>query len=102
MSDKKPTVSLLAPFAMTECREELEWYRNWVTGEYNRYRVVTFEVWEALLDDDAPMPATFLNPGGKAVGAWRCEDRSLSDPWGSPLRRTYQETWIHRGGIVYV
>lgn len=94
---KKKTTNFLTDFALVECREEYEWHRNRWTGQYWKYRIVTMETWEALLADGEAMPASYVNPGGKAVGAWRCEDRGLSDPFGSPLRRRYHETWISRG-----
>lgn len=99
---KKPSINFLAEFAVVERREGYEWYRSWTTGLYNRYRVVTTEVWENRLAEGQAMPADFVNPGGKAVGVWRCEDRSISDPWGTPLNRTYRETWVHRSALIYV
>ena len=95
MSSKK-TTNFLTDFAMVESREEYEWYNGLWVGQYWKYRIVTTEVWEALLEDGEPMPASFINPGNKAIGAWRCEDRGVSDPFGSPLRRWYHETWVSR------
>lgn len=96
------TTKFLTSFARTDEREEYEWYGNWVTGQYDRYRVVTTEVWEALLDDGEPKPASFVNPGRKAVGVWKCESRGVSDPFGTPLRRMYHETWVMRSALIYV
>lgn len=99
---KKPSINFLAEFAIVEERESYEWYRSWVTGLFNRYRIVTTEVWENRLAPGEPKPASFVNPGKKVVGEWRCEDRSVSDPWGSPLNRTYRETWVHRSKLIFV
>ena len=96
MSSKK-TTNFLTEFAMTECREEYEWYNSLWAGQYRRYRIVTTQVWEALLEDGEEMPTQYINPDKKSIGAWRCEDRGLSDPFGSPLRRMYHETWVSRG-----
>ena len=96
------TTHFLTGFKKVDEFEEYEWYGNWVTGQYDRYRVVTKEVWEALLADGEPKPANFVNPGGKAVGTWRCESRGVSDPFGTPLRRMYHETWVMRSALIYV
>lgn len=96
------TSYFLSGFKMTDEFEEYEWYGNWVTGEYDRYRIVHKEVWEALLADGEGSPGGFVNPGGKPVGQWRCEGRGVSDPFGTPLRRKYHETWVWRSGLIYV
>lgn len=97
MATIRKTTSFLTGFAMTDQREEYEWFRNPFSGRYWKYRIVKTEVWMALLADGEEMPPSYVNPGRKDVGSWRCEDRSVSDPFGSPLRRWYQETWISRG-----
>ncbi len=56
MSSKK-TTNFLTDFAMVDCREEFEWYNGLWIGQYWKYRIVTTEVWEALLEDGEPMPA---------------------------------------------
>lgn len=98
---RKPSIKTLCDFAMVESHEQLVWRRNWQTGELDRYNVVRTEVWQVLLADDQEEPAVYVNPG-KKDGTWRCEDRGCSDPWGSPLRKTYQETWVRKGVTQYV
>ena len=98
----KKTTKFLTDFACVEKRDEYHWRNGLWWRTYWGYLVVTTEVWEALLEDGEAMPASFINPGGKPIGEWRCEDRCVTDPFGSPLRRAYREIWIRRGRWVDV
>lgn len=99
---KKPTTNFLTEFKCVDRREEYVWRNGIWRGTYYGYTVVSTEVWEALLADGEAQPASYVNPGAKAVGQWRCEDRGVSDPFGAPLRRVYHETWVSRGVFTSV
>lgn len=62
-----------------------------------KYREELTQLWECPVADSQGFPAAVQDPGNLVQQGWRCENRKIIMPYGSPLCRHYTETFVKKG-----
>ncbi|MFA6718937.1 MAG: hypothetical protein WCS15_07640 [Prevotella sp.] len=95
MSTKK-VIKNINDWKLVDEREEYEYRYYGFTSWMVKRRPKRFYTWQITLDDGAAKPSSPANPGSYSLPC-RCEDRGVSDPYGTVLQRVYHETWVTTG-----
>lgn len=62
-------------------------------SDLRQYREEYTETWEVPVSDTQDWPDGIIDPGGLIAAGWKCEDRRFTAPYGTPLARSYRETF---------